>query len=161
MSGVLPGCAPSHVIGHSGQWPAWPPGAALTHLPLRGQRRVRMYSPASLFHSVDPAATEHLKQAAKVRGLGVERQLKPPLVSAQLLVRRPAKNQQSATPEELQDTIEDLQQENTCAAAWYFPLTPIASCATRPTIIIPASPYCSSKPTVERLNHRVSRLLYE
>ena len=27
-----------------------------------------------------PMATEHLKQAAKVRGLGVERQLKPVIV---------------------------------------------------------------------------------
>ena len=56
----------------------------LTHLPLRGQRRNRgstvykcAHSPASLFHSVDPWVTEHLKQAAKVSGLGVERQLKP------------------------------------------------------------------------------------
>jgi len=59
-------------------------GTVLTHLPLRGQRRDRgltvdkwAYSPASLFHSVDAHATEHLKQAAKVSGLGVERQLKP------------------------------------------------------------------------------------
>ena len=55
----------------------------LTHLPLRGQRRNRgstvykcAHSPASLFHSVDPWVTEHLEQAAKVSGLGVERQLK-------------------------------------------------------------------------------------
>lgn len=33
----------------------------------------------------------------------------------------PQKAQQSATPEELQDMIDDLQKENTCAAAWYFP----------------------------------------
>ncbi|MCL6703312.1 hypothetical protein [Pseudomonas sp. T1.Ur] len=33
----------------------------------------------------------------------------------------PQKNQQSATPEELQDMIDDLQKENTCAVAWYFP----------------------------------------
>ena len=61
-------------------------GSVLTHLPLRGQRRDRghtvykcAHSPASLFHSVDPWVTEHLKQAAKVSGLGVERQLKPAL----------------------------------------------------------------------------------
>ena len=58
-------------------------GSVLTHLPLRGQRRNRgntVYkcarSPASLFHSVDARATEHLEHAAKVSGLGVERQLK-------------------------------------------------------------------------------------
>lgn len=33
----------------------------------------------------------------------------------------PQKAQQSATPEELQDMIDDLQKENTCAVAWYFP----------------------------------------
>lgn len=33
----------------------------------------------------------------------------------------PQKTQQSATPEELQDMIDDLQKENTCAVAWYFP----------------------------------------
>ncbi|WP_339504385.1 hypothetical protein [Pseudomonas sp. RL_105y_Pfl2_101] len=33
----------------------------------------------------------------------------------------PQKAQQSATPEELQDIIDDLQKENTCAVAWYFP----------------------------------------
>ncbi|MBC3365840.1 hypothetical protein [Pseudomonas sp. SWRI154] len=33
----------------------------------------------------------------------------------------PQKVQQSATPEELQDMIDDLQKENTCAVAWYFP----------------------------------------
>ena len=61
-------------------------GTVLTHLPLRGQRRNRgstvykcAHSPASLFHSVDPQVTEHLEQAAKVSGLGVERQLKPAL----------------------------------------------------------------------------------
>ena len=33
----------------------------------------------------------------------------------------PQKAQQSATPEELQDMIDDLQKEHTCAVAWYFP----------------------------------------
>ena len=33
----------------------------------------------------------------------------------------PQKPQQSATPEELQDMVDDLQKENTCAVAWYFP----------------------------------------
>ena len=33
----------------------------------------------------------------------------------------PQKAQQSATPEELQDMIDELQKENTCAVAWYFP----------------------------------------
>ncbi|MCJ8205276.1 hypothetical protein [Pseudomonas sp. RGM2987] len=33
----------------------------------------------------------------------------------------PQKAQQSATPEELQDMLDDLQKENTCAVAWYFP----------------------------------------
>ena len=33
----------------------------------------------------------------------------------------PQKAQQSATPEELQDMVDDLQKENTCAVAWYFP----------------------------------------
>lgn len=58
--------------------------SVLTHLPLRGQRRDRgrtvekcAPSPASLFHSIDAYAKEHLKQAAKVSGLGVQRQLKP------------------------------------------------------------------------------------
>ena len=61
-------------------------GTVLTHLPLRGQRRNRgstvykcAHSPASLFHSVGVSATEHLEQAAKVSGLGMERQLKPTL----------------------------------------------------------------------------------
>ncbi|CAI8918820.1 hypothetical protein EMIT0357P_40274 [Pseudomonas marginalis] len=70
--------APSHIAGDTVA-----KGTVLTHLPLRGQRRNRgstVYkcarSPASLFHSVDPWVTEHLEQAAKVSGLGVERQLK-------------------------------------------------------------------------------------
>ncbi|TWD49979.1 hypothetical protein [Pseudomonas sp. SJZ131] len=33
----------------------------------------------------------------------------------------PHKPQQSATPEELQDMVDDLQKEHTCAVAWYFP----------------------------------------
>ncbi|UVM48836.1 hypothetical protein LOY38_21065 [Pseudomonas sp. B21-015] len=33
----------------------------------------------------------------------------------------PQKAQHSATPEELQDMLDDLQKEHTCAAAWYFP----------------------------------------
>ncbi|PKH26219.1 hypothetical protein BI292_11855 [Pseudomonas sp. 43NM1] len=33
----------------------------------------------------------------------------------------PHKPQQSATPEELQDMLDDLQKEHTCAVAWYFP----------------------------------------
>ncbi|MDR9752334.1 hypothetical protein RG836_12835 [Pseudomonas sp. SZMC_28357] len=33
----------------------------------------------------------------------------------------PQKAQQSATPEELQDMVDDLQKEHTCAVAWYFP----------------------------------------
>ncbi|MCU1750004.1 hypothetical protein [Pseudomonas sp. 6D_7.1_Bac1] len=33
----------------------------------------------------------------------------------------PHKTQQSATPEELQDMVDDLQKEHTCAVAWYFP----------------------------------------
>ena len=33
----------------------------------------------------------------------------------------PQKAQQSATPEELQDMVDDLQKELTCAVAWYFP----------------------------------------
>ncbi|SFH17363.1 hypothetical protein [Pseudomonas sp. NFACC45] len=33
----------------------------------------------------------------------------------------PQKAQQSTTPEELQDMIDELQKENTCAVAWYFP----------------------------------------
>lgn len=33
----------------------------------------------------------------------------------------PQKAQQSATPEELQDMLDDLQKEHTCAVAWYFP----------------------------------------
>ena len=72
------GGAPSHIAGDTVA-----NSTVLTHLPLRGQRRDRgstVYkcarSPASLFHSVDAHATEHLEQAAKVSGLGVERQLK-------------------------------------------------------------------------------------
>ncbi|CAD0263895.1 hypothetical protein DENIT_130292 [Pseudomonas veronii] len=70
--------APSHIAGDTVA-----NSTVLTHLPLRGQRRNRgstvykcAHSPASLFHSVDPWVTEHLEQAAKVSGLGVERQLK-------------------------------------------------------------------------------------
>ena len=70
--------APSHIASDTVA-----KGSVLTHLPLRGQRRNRggtvykcAHSPASLFHSVDARATEHLEQAAKVSGLGVERQLK-------------------------------------------------------------------------------------
>ena len=70
--------APSHIASDTVA-----KGSVLTHLPLRGQRRNRgstvykcAHSPASLFHSVDPWVTEHLEQAAKVSGLGVERQLK-------------------------------------------------------------------------------------
>ena len=70
--------APSHIAGDTVA-----NSTVLTHLPLRGQRRNRgstvykcAHSPASLFHSVDAYATEHLEQAAKVSGLGVERQLK-------------------------------------------------------------------------------------
>lgn len=33
----------------------------------------------------------------------------------------PQKAQHGATPEELQDMVDDLQKENTCAVAWYFP----------------------------------------
>jgi hypothetical protein len=33
----------------------------------------------------------------------------------------PQKAQQSPTPEELQDMVDDLQKEHTCAVAWYFP----------------------------------------
>ena len=33
----------------------------------------------------------------------------------------PQKAQQSATPEELQDIVDDLQMEHSCAVAWYFP----------------------------------------
>ncbi|WP_458374194.1 hypothetical protein [Pseudomonas laurylsulfatiphila] len=33
----------------------------------------------------------------------------------------PQKAQQGATPEELQDMVDDLQKEHTCAVAWYFP----------------------------------------
>jgi len=33
----------------------------------------------------------------------------------------PQKNQHGATPEELQDMVDDLQKEHTCAVAWYFP----------------------------------------
>ncbi|MHC8393699.1 hypothetical protein ACYZT8_08520 [Pseudomonas sp. LB3P93] len=33
----------------------------------------------------------------------------------------PQKAQQSATPEELQDMLDDLQKEPSCAVAWYFP----------------------------------------
>jgi hypothetical protein len=57
-------------------------GAAFTHLPLRGQRRDRDHSsfednPHRLpCFTLSTRVTEHLKQAAKVRGLGVERQLK-------------------------------------------------------------------------------------
>ena len=33
----------------------------------------------------------------------------------------PQKTQQSATPEELQDMLDELQKEHSCAVAWYFP----------------------------------------
>lgn len=33
----------------------------------------------------------------------------------------PHKVQQGATPEELQDMVDDLQKEHCCALAWYFP----------------------------------------
>ena len=33
----------------------------------------------------------------------------------------PQKAQQGATPEELQDMVDDLQKEHSCAVAWYFP----------------------------------------
>ena len=33
----------------------------------------------------------------------------------------PQKTQHSATPEELQDMVDDLQKEYSCAVAWYFP----------------------------------------
>lgn len=33
----------------------------------------------------------------------------------------PHKAQHSASPEELQDMVDDLQQEHCCAVAWYFP----------------------------------------
>ncbi|WP_077048686.1 hypothetical protein [Pseudomonas sp. KK4] len=33
----------------------------------------------------------------------------------------PQKTQHGATPEELQDMVDDLQKENSCAVAWYFP----------------------------------------
>lgn len=33
----------------------------------------------------------------------------------------PQKPQHGATPEELQDMVDDLQKENSCAVAWYFP----------------------------------------
>jgi len=33
----------------------------------------------------------------------------------------PFKAQQSPSPEDLQDMVDDLQKANTCAAAWYFP----------------------------------------
>ncbi|HEF4762386.1 TPA: hypothetical protein SAN82_004854 [Pseudomonas putida] len=33
----------------------------------------------------------------------------------------PQKTQHGATPEELQDMVDDLQKEHSCAVAWYFP----------------------------------------
>ncbi|EJZ57295.1 hypothetical protein I1A_001610 [Pseudomonas fluorescens R124] len=33
----------------------------------------------------------------------------------------PQKSQHSASPEELQDMVDDLQKEHCCAVAWYFP----------------------------------------
>lgn len=33
----------------------------------------------------------------------------------------PHKSQQGATPEELQDMVDDLQKEHCCVVAWYFP----------------------------------------
>ncbi len=33
----------------------------------------------------------------------------------------PQKAQHGATPEELQDMVDDLQKEHSCAVAWYFP----------------------------------------
>lgn len=33
----------------------------------------------------------------------------------------PHKTQHGGTPEELQDMVDDLQKEHTCAVAWYFP----------------------------------------
>ncbi|WP_460063527.1 hypothetical protein [Pseudomonas sp. S2_H08] len=33
----------------------------------------------------------------------------------------PQKAQHSASPEELQDMVDDLRKEHTCAVAWYFP----------------------------------------
>ena len=33
----------------------------------------------------------------------------------------PFKPQQSASPEDLQDMVDDLQKANSCAVAWYFP----------------------------------------
>ncbi|AAY93683.1 hypothetical protein D3X12_27605 [Pseudomonas protegens] len=33
----------------------------------------------------------------------------------------PQKSQHSATPEELQDMLDELQKEHCCAVAWYFP----------------------------------------
>jgi hypothetical protein len=33
----------------------------------------------------------------------------------------PWKAQQSASPEEMQDMVDELQKENACAIAWYFP----------------------------------------
>lgn len=33
----------------------------------------------------------------------------------------PWKLKQSASPEELEDLVDDLQKQNTCAIAWYFP----------------------------------------
>ena len=65
-------------------------GVMLTHLPLRGQRRDQ--SGCVVKHALtgfpvslgQPWVAEHLKQAAKVRGLGVERQLKPVRTDARL-----------------------------------------------------------------------------
>ncbi|CAN1603456.1 protein of unknown function [Pseudomonas mediterranea] len=68
MSGVMPGCAPSHV---ETQWLAGSFDSFTVAGAAPGSHRFPCFT-------LSTRVTEHLKQVAKVRGLGVERQLKPP-----------------------------------------------------------------------------------
>lgn len=72
----------------------------------------------------------------------------------------PQKAQHSASPEELQDMVDDLQR-NTPARSPGTSLTPTENCAAKPATITRASPCCSKRPVAKRLNHRARQLLYD
>jgi hypothetical protein len=111
--------------------------SVFTHLPLRGQRRDHdLQQFEERIHrlpcfTLSTQATEHLKQAAKVRGLGVERQLKPgrraristgAQYSDANLVPHPQQRYQRATnPQHNNKGEPHARHDHQQSKAWYFP----------------------------------------
>lgn len=63
----------------------------------------------------------HLTQALQDISSDAKKIAYPSDLKLGCLFVAPQKAQQSATPEELQDMLDELQKEHSCAVAWYFP----------------------------------------